>query len=378
MACLVQEVLGVANKHGFRTFWFKIHKWLGIGLALLVMPLSLSGSALVWHDWLDDTGNPQRNIAGNGEAILKPSAYIHAARSSLDNGQPVASLRFNEGHAAIVGAGSGLRAQRTNVWIDPANGKVLDVAAGDAGLYRKVHAFHDSLFIPRIGRKVVGWLGVAMLVSSLTGLWLWWPTAGSVVRGLRWRRAKDTYTNLHHQAGFWICIPLGMLSFTGIWITFSSFFAIVSGDVQLDQAERAARMWAKPLVATATSVDAATAAALANQPGKLVSIVWPTDFDAKWRFWVDSAGKVTEVAVIDATGAARRVGESDPDQEPGGIARIMRQLHDGAGMGLAWQIAIFIGGIMPVVLGITGLVMWWRSRGWRADVSRRMNDRKAA
>ena len=58
--------------------------------------------------------------------------------------------------------------------------------------------------------------GVLIIVLSvLPGLWLWWPVTGSVRRGFRWRRQNSTNANLHHQMGFWIAIPLAMLSFTG-------------------------------------------------------------------------------------------------------------------------------------------------------------------
>lgn len=364
----------MSKKTALRATWLTVHKWLGIILALLIVPLSLSGSALVWHDWLDDSSNPKRHIAGNGDADLPPSVYLQAVRSKLDANVAISSLRFRDGRSTIAFAGSNSESSRTNVWIDPANGEVLDVAAEDAGLSRQFHGFHANMYVPRVGGLVVGGLGVAMLISSLTGLWLWWPTAGSMLRGLRWGRANDSFTNLHHQVGFWICLPLGMLSFTGIWIVFSPFFAVLSADAERDRAKNVARWLAKPIVTTSISVDAVRAVALANTPGKLVSIVWPTDFEANWRVKVEQSGKVTEMIVVDATGESKRV--EDIDHGRGGINRLMERLHNGSGMGLPWQIAIFIGGIMPLVLGITGLVMWWRSRGWRADVERRMNDRK--
>ena len=52
-------------------------------------------------------------------------------------------------------------------------------------------------------------------------------------------------------------------------------------------------------------------------------------------------------------------------------ARLMRRLHDGTGMGAIWQTIIFIGGIIPALLAITGIVMWLRSRGWRARLRQR-------
>jgi hypothetical protein len=60
-----------------------------------------------------------------------------------------------------------------------------------------------------------------------------------------------------------------------------------------------------------------------------------------------------------------------PQPKPEPIARTMRRLHDGTGMGLVWQIVIFLGGIAPALLAITGIIMWLRSRGWRARLKER-------
>jgi len=53
----------------------------------------------------------------------------------------------------------------------------------------------------------------------------------------------------------------------------------------------------------------------------------------------------------------------------------MRRLHDGTDMGLAWRIIIFIGGIVPALVAITGIVMWLRGRGWRAALERKRKER---
>src|SRR3546814_11914898 len=68
-----------------------------------------------------------------------------------------------------------------------------------------------------------------MLISCVSGIWLWWPTVGSWLRGLRWRRHRNFDTNLHHLFGFWIAVPLFILSLTGAWISFPKFFAPLGG-----------------------------------------------------------------------------------------------------------------------------------------------------
>lgn len=47
----------------------------------------------------------------------------------------------------------------------------------------------------------------------------------------------------------------------------------------------------------------------------------------------------------------------------------MRRVHDGTDMGIVWQVIIFIGGIIPAVLAVTGIIMWWRARGWKARLA---------
>ena len=72
----------------------------------------------------------------------------------------------------------GGRPARVSVWLDPSDARLLDRANSDAGAVRFLHVLHGNLQIPGVGRQIVGWIGVAMLLSSLTGLWLWWPLSG--------------------------------------------------------------------------------------------------------------------------------------------------------------------------------------------------------
>ena len=57
--------LGLAKtgKKQLRALWLQVHKWIGLGLAILIIPICLTGSALVWHDWLDAKLEPQRHVA---------------------------------------------------------------------------------------------------------------------------------------------------------------------------------------------------------------------------------------------------------------------------------------------------------------------------
>lgn len=353
-----------------RRWWFSIHKWTGILLAVLIIPISLTGSALVWHDWLDETINPQRYAVKSGEPALTPSVYAAAAQRGLRPGEQLISLRYPEhGEGPILALAAqppqpgASRPVRTNIWLDPADGRVLDKASSDAGLVRVMHVLHGSLMVPGWGRTIVGWVGVFMFLSCLTGLWLWWPVTGSVRRGFRWKKQNSTNANLHHQMGFWIAIPLAMLSFTGFWISFPSVFSGSSPATRPPPAF--------PLAETRMTPDNAVAAAQAHATGRLITMSWPTDRAPEWKISYERQGGSAEVAVTDGTGVAKPPRAPQPET----TARLMRRLHDGTGMGLAWQIVIFIGGIIPALLAVTGLVMWWRSRGWKAALQRKRKAR---
>ncbi|TPG39904.1 PepSY domain-containing protein [Sphingomonas koreensis] len=367
------------TKLQMRRAWFQVHKWIGLALAILIIPLSLSGALLVWDQPLDRLLNPAR-YAVSGAQLLPAQAYVAAAGRALPPGARIAMLNFPDGAGPVIvqasPAGGGKRQAgppaRTSVYLDPPNARVLAIANSRSGALRVIHMLHGSLLVPGVGRSVVGWIGVAMMLSCFTGLWLWWPTVGAWARGLRWKRHRNFDTNLHHLMGFWIALPLFVLSLTGAWIAFPGFFGALTGQASAQRGpDRGARMRAQPLAAPHLTIDQAIAAA----GSRARTVAWPTDTSPSWTVTLDDPPREATVSDADATvtiAPARTHGGA-------GIAGLMRRLHDGDGMGPVWQTIIFIGGVLPAALAITGIIMWWRARNWRAALAARMRaDRVAA
>ncbi|MEO9130605.1 MAG: PepSY-associated TM helix domain-containing protein [Sphingomonas sp.] len=362
------------SKLSWRRTWFQVHKWIGLILAIVIIPISLTGSALVWDDALDHVLNPQR-YAVSGDTALVPARYVAAAQPMLAPGERIATLTLpDEAGAPVVVAasqpGKAMRAgppARTTLWLDPPTTRLLEKSSGGGGLIRVMHQIHGSLMVPGAGRQIVGWIGVAMMASCFTGLWLWWPTVGKWARGLRWRRHRNLDTNLHHLMGFWIALPLFVLSLTGAWVSFPQFFGALTGGAPQRGGgmDRAAMARAKPLAVTHLSLDTAIASAQATLPGELRQVTWPTDLKPEWKITMAGDARPS-VTVDDATGAAK-AGRIVPED----TARLMRRIHDGTRMGALWQTIIFIGGILPAILAVTGIIMWWRARKWRGDLTAR-------
>lgn len=359
--------MGKPGKKQLRAAWLQVHKWIGLTLAIAIIPISLTGSALVWHDWLDAKLEPQRH-AVIAPAALPASRYAQAAVGSLQPGETLSQLRFDKDGAPVVATatkpteGAG-RPIRTSLWLDPRDGRLIDRASGNSGLVQVMHVLHGSLMVPGWGRTIVGWVGVFMLISCLSGIWLWWPLSGSVASGLKWKRRNTTNANLHYMTGFSILFPLAMLSFTGAWISFPKVFGqFESRPPASASGGREAALRARPLAAPATGVDQAVEAANRYATGALVSVGWPTDQKAEWKIGFARQSGTTEVIVADATAAAKPPAPPQPET----LARTMRRWHDGTGMGVVWQILIFLGGIIPALLSVTGIIIWWRSRVSRA------------
>lgn len=345
-----------------RRAWFQVHKWLGIVLAILIIPISLTGSALVWHDWLDEQVNPQRYPAA-GVAVLPASNYAASATKLLQPGERLTSIGFPDETGSVQAtltkaAKGGGRPQRAWVFMNPKTAEPIERASSSEGLVRILHSLHGSLMVPGVGRQIVGWIGVAMLISALTGIWLWWPLKGRVSQGLRWKRRPDFNSNLHHTGGFWIAVPLAVLSFTGVWISFPAVFSQFNGpQAAAPGGPGGPGGPALPMTRPNLTPDAALAAAQKAAPGQTSSLAWPTEKKAEWTVMVKGEGAPTEVKVQDSDASAK---VSPPKPET--LARTMRRIHDGTGMPLVWQIIIFVGGILPAALSVTGILMWLRMR----------------
>jgi uncharacterized iron-regulated membrane protein len=266
--------------------------------------------------------------------------------------------------------GPGGRPRTLNAWIDPPTAKVLSSGEVAKTFTMVMHQLHGSFLVPGVGRKVVGWMGWAMFVSSATGLWLWWPRHAGFVKGLRWRRGASTLFNLHHMIGFWLCLPLAVLSLTGVYISFPQTSHALFGAPPPPQRAGGPGRFAPPLRPMMSIDQAATAVGAANAAA-LAEVNYPTRGKAPaWRIGLAET-KGPPVRVIDATGEVKKGPDrAEPPRPADPTSKLMRQVHDGNDMGLVWQLIITLVGLAPAILGVSGVVMWLRRRARRRAVVR--------
>lgn len=363
-----------------RKLWLQVHRWTGIGIALLAVPIGLSGTLLVWDQEVDALVAPQRYAVTGAQMTLPLSAYVAAGRAALAPPFDVTGLHVPsaEGRpvtlsARAIGA-DGARRSLT-LYLDPPSARVLGAVEGRASFVGFMHRLHGNLLIrDGPGRQIVGWVGVGMLVLSLSGIYLWWPRNGLRWRAFRWRRGPGFSGNLHLSAGIWIAAPLAVLSATGIYLSFPNVSRAAMSSIA-DMEPRRQRPWTTWALAAqpALTEDAALAAAQAALPGaRALSLYLPMHPAraapgtarpaALWHVQMrDAAGEVVTLTVEDraaADGADRRVAGWPTPPAGDRAALAIRRLHDGHGMTILWQIVVFSAGIVPAILAVTGVLVW--------------------
>ena len=358
-----------------RRLWVQIHLWLGLTLGALGILTGITGSILVYGHEIDAWLNPARYAVSGPQAVLAPGEYLKSSAQSLEGRARPFNLRMpeDEGMPVMVFAregragGAGGPANITRLYLDPPTGKVLDASAG-GGFIGWVHTFHENLTLREyMGREIVGLVGFAMLVSSLSGLYLWWPARGRFRESLGMRPGFRLSRNLHYIFGFYCAIVLAMLSFTGIWLAYvdagraivSVFSPVPPRNVQAPEAAEGG----KPI-----PLEEAIKIAQELYPGAPVSgIGLPAGPRGAYRVNLHTGGSaapVNNAAVFIDPRSGKVLRNTGPGTRSTGEKFLVMQrlLHEGSVLGPLGRALLFITGLLPGLFVVTGATMWMRNR----------------
>lgn len=349
-----------------RRLWVQIHLWLGLTLGSLGVLLGLSGSLLVFDHAIDARLNPQRYAVSGGGMPLPLADYLDRAAEALGANVRATTLRTpgSEGAPVQVFARARAGGATQRVYLDPPTARVLDVSAG-GGLVGWAHDLHGSLMLRAYsGREIVGVAGIAMLVSALSGVYLWWPRGTPWRAALGRRRGFTLARNLHFLGGFYGSLVLAMLAFTGALIAFPdaaratlSLFGPVAAPARDVQARESAGEQKH------ISPDAALARVRALVPqARLAALSLPNGPRGSYRIALSSpSGSV--VAFIDPASGdlLRRIDAAGRNAGERFLA-LQRPLHEGSALGLPGRVVVCIAGLLPALLALSGWNMWLRRR----------------
>jgi uncharacterized iron-regulated membrane protein len=349
-----------------RRVWIWLHKWAGLVLGAQMALLGVTGSVIVFYRELDVALNPALFAIASTTAQLPPSAILHAADAAAG-----VRVTFLFAPDPVQPVWTALWPRNDGLWstaLDPGTGAVLGSRDYDGAFALTVYRLHSEFLLKRWwGEEMVGVVGLVLLLSAGSGVYLWWPRRmfwRSLVM-LRTRPRQILYLDLHNLLGVWSSAVLLVVAFTGVAVVFPALVRPLVGapppPVHADPVSLGGP--------AATTVDVAIQLAMHRMPGAvLIYVNVARAPDHVWRIGLrprdmNAAVRSTAEITVDAqTGAI--VDDHSPASMSFGERFMTAQLwvHNGALLGWPGRIAVCLSGlVLPAIFG-TGVLLWLRKR----------------
>jgi len=368
-----------------RTWWIKAHIYLALTLGLFFALLGLTGSLSVYREELDELLNPRLTIddaTGTPLSLDKLMAAVHAAQPSrhdewvlelphTPDGMATAWYEkpyetFGEVYAPLM------------VSVNPYTAEIVATRFWGQTFTTWVEDFHTQLQMGLFGARMVGLLGLGLVVSVLSGIYLWWPGFAGLRRAFVVRHQeglKPFFHDLHGLVGLGSAVILLLLGFTGFHLANPKFLETLASASGMGHGEEgpAIRSTAVP---NNRPISLEEAIAIARGPfphAQVRRIATPAGEDGTYRINLRRPGEVnirhpvTLVWVDRWSGQIRAV--RNPNLFTSGQAFVSKlwPIHTGEAFGWMGRFVWFLVGLAPLFLYVSGLVQWLIKRGVLQD-----------
>jgi uncharacterized iron-regulated membrane protein len=375
-------------QHGFRKTMVITHRWVGIGIALLILFQSLSGMLLTFAPEIDRALNPDLLRTSAASAEIDPyEGALRAQRAFPGYKIYGFALHVPPGQTLRVGLErmSDPNTLFRYAYVDLTNGRVVgsrfDEGSFDRrGLVHMIALLHYNLMLDDVGYWILGIVSIFWLIMALAGFCLTMPLRrrnfGKVWR-LSWKWPKRPvdrryFYAAHRAIGLW-SMPLVLVA------AVTSFFLTLGepvGKPLLGMLGPIKELYQPPLPGPAlaggplTWADAVTRARAAikgpadpreiyfnpeNQSFR-VFFLTPSDFHIDGRTIVDvHKFSGTTAATLPAKGNGLDL-----------FLAWQIPLHTGRAFGEFYRFILAFGGLATAFLVIAGIVSWAKTRRRKA------------
>jgi uncharacterized iron-regulated membrane protein len=365
-------------------FWF--HLAAGVLSGAVILTMSVTGVLLAFERQIVGAAERDLRTADPAAAPLPPSQLL-AAAGAKGGPAPASNLTLrSDPHApAVIAFG-----REKTLFVDRSTGIVLGEGATGLrhffGVVEDVHrwlAFKDDAR-PR-AKAVVGAANLLFFFILLSGLYIWIPRTRAALRNnSRFRRrlrGKARDFNWHNVLGVWSFLPLLLIVFSGVvisypWASRLVYRAFGSSEPPRPQQPEGRGERGRRVPIDGTAVDKITAAALA-EAGRVA----PRWQSVSLRLPLPRKGSVT-VAVDEGNGTRpdkrsqllfdAKTGlptehKTYASQERGQQARAwLRWIHTGEAGGIGGQTVAMLASAAATVLVWTGIALALRRlRKWK-------------
>lgn len=384
-----------------------LHRYLGLGMLVLLLVISITGSILVFGHEIDARLNPSllrvpnsEDVLGADELTRRIEQFDQRLRVSL---MPLSAapgrayeVRVTPRPNAATGQLHDLGFDR--VYVDPANGQILGMRQWGAVKFDTVHfiplmdVLHRRLQLPgKWGVWLTGGLAILWLLASLIGgvltlprltvwrqsFWAKWKSAWGIKRGAS--SSRLTF-DLHRSLGLWSLPFTLVIGTSGVYFSLADevFKPIVNLFSTVHQHPvRSLAVVASAGRVTAFGLDEAVKRSHAHlepatahyRPWYINHLVrqgvYRVAFKEPDMFERALSLRYEQVYLDDQTGELRAVYGYHKATNGERFVVWQYPLHTGRVLGIGGRIAVLLTGLAVCVMSVTGLMVWfsrWAAR----------------
>lgn len=341
-----------------------IHLVLALSAGAFMVLLGITGAVLAFEPELDRLLHRQTASVIPGGRV-RSLAEIGAAVSQKYPSEPIVAYlpsKSPEMPALVI-------LSRGIVSVNQYTGKILGVRTRGESFLGVMRALHVRLAMGDVGRVLLKWTSLALLVSLLSGLYLWWPVKRMRIGGAWWS-ARFCY-DLHSSLGFFSLIPVLLLAGTGVVMGFESEFTSLidkvsnSGTVRQNPFAVAST---SPTVAAEITPDQALAIATARVPGALPYRVQMPRYGGFYVVALEYpqnrvTGERNFISIDPVNGRIVSASLSSNLKFRERFFAFNGTIHTGSIWGMPSRIIAALASILLPVQGLSGLLIWLRRKG---------------
>ncbi|MDM1377911.1 PepSY-associated TM helix domain-containing protein [Myroides marinus] len=358
-----------------------LHLWPSIVAGLILVFVSLTGTIIVYGDEI------MQWSAGKEALYVKPEGKplkIDEITSIHKEKFPGESFSYiivdkDPTKSWIINSANLKNRKLTLIYINPYTGEILKQDKTIGFFYIMAHV-HSNLLMGKTGGWIVAISTIVFVLSTLTGLVLWWPkkwtkaTRDSSFK-IKWKaRFKRLNYDLHNVFGFYSAIICFLLGMTGLLIFFSP---LMKGTISLFGGE--GKMWFYTLQDYPRDQEATKDMAYYDtneliqkafdlHPDKKIIRIWTYNYDnvSIYPFFLGTnAGLKSEEgkeALYFDKFTGQIVNDGHKQKIYDKVDNLVWQIHMGQWWGQLGKFSTFLAGLIATTLPITGFLVWWGRR----------------
>jgi uncharacterized iron-regulated membrane protein len=349
-----------------RTAVLKIHLWLGVGAAIFLVILGLTGSVTAFENDIEHWLHPGLYYVQVGPHVLPEAELIQTVEQRFAPARVAMAHIFRQADLARLMQLN----DRSTVLISQYDGHILGRTTGPSTTQRiigYIHQLHTHL-VPdprsapkaaKIGGAIVHFAGLILCVLVILGVILWWRNKRTTIA---WRAPWFRICfDAHHAIGIYSALFLFIAAFTGVIVGQGDLIAQLARSTETLRFPQLHSDGAGVVIPI--SVDRAEEIARAVIPGTTVNdIQFPLNPKGVFMVILRVPEETSEAAhsyIFVDQYSGKVLHTVNFLDEPGyRLIRFNRSIHTGDVWGTPGHILVSLSSLTLVAMVVTGLVIW--------------------